>query len=299
MSNKSNNLFMHIGLPKTGSTFLQQKVFSNISENIIYNPVVFNELYTLFIKSKKIDQVLLNKINECNKFLSENENKKILISNEGWSHDEYSFKFKRKISFLSKYFHQAHILLIFRNKEDWIVSMYLQSIQQGNIQEFKDFITTKHTNYFRNCRSTNYLPKLNILEIDYDKLKNFVQKSFDKKPLFLDYNKNLKENINLIEKIFLKEKIYKSANQSKIKVNKSLSGLSIKIIIFLNKILPNFFNDLMYDEYLPLYKNFPKRKSLITWVKIRNFFQNYLDNFIYLDFNVKKKYYKILKKYFK
>ena len=55
----------------------------------------------------------------------------------------------------------------------------------------------------------------------------------------------------------------------------------------------------MYDEYLPLYKNSPKRKGLITWVKIRNFFQNYLDNFIYLDFNVKKKYYKILKKYFK
>ena len=182
MSNKSNNLFMHIGLPKTGTTFLQQKVFTNTSENIIYNPIVFDELYKLFIKSETIDTFLLNKINECYKFLTENE--KVLISNEGWSHDEYSFKFERKISFLSKYFKHAHILLVFRNKEDWIISMYLQSFQQGNIQEFKDFITTKHTNYYRNCRSTNYLPKLNILEIDYDKLKNLVQKSFEKNHYF-------------------------------------------------------------------------------------------------------------------
>ena len=177
--------------------------------------------------------------------------------------------------------------------------MYLQSFQQGNIQEFKDFITTKHTNYYRNCRSTNYLPKLNILEIDYDKLKNLVQKSFEKKPLFLDYNKNLNENIDFIEKIFLNEKIYKIIEQNKVKVNRSLSGLSIKIIISLKKILPNFFNNLMYNKNLPLYKNSPKKSNLITWVKIRNFFQNYLDNFIYLDFNIKKNYYKILKNYFR
>ena len=68
MSNKSNNLFMHIGLPKTGTTFLQQKVFTNTSENIIYNPIVFDELYKLFIKSETIDTFLLNKINECYKF---------------------------------------------------------------------------------------------------------------------------------------------------------------------------------------------------------------------------------------
>tara|TARA_B100001057_G_C22744786_1_gene909295 strand:+ start:454 stop:1326 length:873 start_codon:yes stop_codon:yes gene_type:complete len=290
---------MHIGLPKTGTTFLQEKVFSNSPKNIIYNPAVFKELYKLFIKSEIIDTILLNKINECYKFLSKNENKKVLISNEGWSHDEYSFRFERRISFLSKYFKHAHILLIFRNKEDWIISMYLQSIQQGNIQEFKDFITTKNTNYFRNCRTTNHLPSLNILEIDYNKLKNFVQTNFDNKPLFLDYDKNLDENIDLIEKVFLKQKIYNSTNQNKIKVNRSLSGLSIKIIISIKKILPRFFYNLMYNENIPLYKKSEKKNSILTWVKIRNFFQNYLDNLIYLDFNIKKNYYKILKNYLK
>ena len=298
MINKSNNLYIHIGLPKTGTTFLQKKVFSNLSENIIFNPKIFNELYELYLNKTSEDKILIDKINECKNFIKNNKNKKILISNEGWSHEEYSFKFEKKLLFLSKHFKYAKILLVFRDIKDWIISMYLQSFQQGNIQEFNDFITTKKTNMFKNCRTTNYLPKLDISEINYDSLKSFVIKYFDNKPLFLNYDNNLKNLINELENNFLNEKLNMNEFTKNIKINKSLSGLSIKIILYFKIIFPNFFRDLMYDKNIPLYKNSKIKNSFITWIKIRNFFQNYVDNIIYIDLNIKKNYLSLLKKYF-
>ena len=70
-----NKIIVHLGLPKTSTSHLQNNIFSKIKdENLIYNPEIFYEIIKL-VNTNKINiedtkvQILKEKIN---KFLKEN-----------------------------------------------------------------------------------------------------------------------------------------------------------------------------------------------------------------------------------
>ena len=54
-------IFLHIGLHKTGTKFLQYKVFKNIkNKNFLYNPKYLTQLIIDLMKSNKKDSSKVN-----------------------------------------------------------------------------------------------------------------------------------------------------------------------------------------------------------------------------------------------
>jgi len=311
-----NIIFVHLGLPKTSTSHLQNNIFSKIKdENLIYNPEIFYEIIKL-VNTNKINiedtkvQILKEKIN---KFLKENHKKNFLLSDESLLFSGYGFvDINNKILLLNNLIPDAKFIITLREHKAWIISSYKQSIQQGNFQSFDDFI------YFSDnkvsCMNTyecGILPKLNIKNISYKKLLSSLKKNFGKDNLFVfkyedffnEYNQTLKFLLNLVTDLKFNDETIKIFNATKIHY-RSLSGLSIKIILSLNFLFRPLIKRMNYNHGLKLF-NFDKQINydcnillkLFSWKYIRNLFQYGFDRLIYLDLNFEKQAEKKLKKY--
>ena len=314
-----NFVYIHIGLSKTSTSHLQVNIFPKIkNKNLIYNHKIFYEMIDLInlIDSNKIgfDNIKVKIFRErINKFLKGNLQRRILISSESLSCYGYGLRNTNNRMFLLHYFiPSAKIVLILREHKLWIISNYRQSIHQGNFQSFDDFI------YFGdkeissiNTYECGILPKFNIKNISYNKLIIAIEKYFGKDNLFIfryedfiqDYKKNLILLLNLITGIKFTNEAIKSLKVTK-KYYRSLSGLSIKIILLMNYILSPLVKKMNYNHFLKLF-NFNNQINydcnillkFFSWKNIRILFQNGLDKLIYLDLNFNKKAEKKLEKY--
>ena len=318
MSNH-NFVYIHIGLSKTSTTNLQTNIFPKVkNENLIYNHKIFYEMADLInlIDCNKIafDNIEVKIFKEkIDKFLKENLQKRILFSKESLTSCGYGLKNANNRLFLLHYFvPSAKIILFFREHKSWIISNYRQSIQQGNFQSFEDFIYfgDKAVNSM-NSYECGILPKLNIKDISYKKLFLILKKYFGKDNLFIfkyedflhDYSKNLILLLNLITGIKFSNESIKSFKVTKTHY-RSLSGISIKIILLMNYILRPLVKRMNYDQSKKLF-NFNNEINydcnillkFFSWRYIRIFFQNGLDKIIHLDLNFNKKAKEKLEKY--
>ncbi len=136
-------VFIHIGLHKTGTTFLQKQVFPYI-EDIHYVEKEESIRFDMNLNEKKVN----------------------LISNEDLSgnpwlknvHDRF-----RIADRLKRVFPKAKIIVGTRNKSSWVKSLYKNYVRKGGIYDFKTF-------------------KNDIFEEDYlefDEYINYLKKLFD------------------------------------------------------------------------------------------------------------------------
>ena len=311
-----NLLFLHLGLPKTSTCHLQDNIFPKIKDkNLIYNPEIFFEMINLINIDKvnigdKKSQIFKEKINI---FLKENQKKKILLSDESLLNYGYGLaNIDNKIRLLNYLIPSAKIIITLREHKSWIVSNYKQSIEQGNFQSFDDFIFFSDNNFSDiNSYECGILPKLNIKKISYKKLLSLLKKNFGKDNLFLfkyedfldDYNKSLKSLLSLLTDLKFNDETIKVFNSKKIHY-RSLSGLSIKIILFLNFIFHPIVKRMNYNYSLRLF-NFDKQTNyncnilikFFSWKNIRCLFHYGFDKLIYLDLNFTEQEKKKLEKY--
>ena len=314
-----NCVYIHIGLAKTTTSHLQVNIFPKIkNKNLIYNHKIFYEMVDLInlIDCNKIafDNVKVKIFKEkINKFLKENLQKRILFSNESLSTHGYGLKNTSNRLFLLHYFiPSAKIVLIFREHKSWIISNYKQSIQQGNFQSFDDFIYFGDNEVSSiNTYECGILPKLNIKNISYTKLLLLLKKYFGKDNLFIfryedflhDYKKNIILLLNLTTGIKFSNETIKSFKVTKT-YYRSLSGLSIKIILLMNYILRPLVKKMNYNHAIKLF-NFNSQINYdcnillkcFSWKYIRIIFQNGIDKLIYLDLNLNNEKKKKLEKY--
>jgi len=121
------NIYIHIGMHKTGTTYLQTQVFPHW-------PDVYFVRYAL-----------------VRDLISRPSEQKILISDESLS-GSYRNSFVSKKSTwreerilclhnLAKLLPEAHILICFRKHFDMILSLYKQYLHEGGVYEFNDFFS--------------------------------------------------------------------------------------------------------------------------------------------------------------
>lgn len=239
---RKEKLIIHIGLHKTGTTFLQQNYFPNIENVELINSHRF--FHTLGIKKT---------------------NNVKLLSNEGlsgvpWNEDwikgksnsfQWIYSFEDAIKNLLIIFNQPTIIIVFRKHGDLLVSLYKQYIQEGGVLSLGEFYSKDGV--------------IKPIDLCFKKRIDILQNTF-KNIYFLSYEDFKKNGANYFDNLgnnlgfkinaeFIK--IYKSSNN-----NVSISGKKIEILRKINK-----------SHYIPIkYLRFLRRYQISP----RDIFQNHL-----------------------
>ena len=262
----NNIYYIHVGVPKSGTTFLQRFVFNNIQNTKFEELNNFNfsdsenlpcsSLYEYIFGSNQImySEEVNRKIfdNVRNHFESPGINKYIL-SRESLTHHEYNHELiVKKLKFL---FPNAKIIISIRNQKEILFSKFLWHLKSWNHvfyakknNSFNKFIVNEFSdkNYkFRIRNSINY----------HNVIKNY-EKYFGQENILIILYEDLKNNKNkLINKLedFIGEKV-KSKIDSKIIVNQSISLLNHYFNYFRQLFIPSIIN--LFLEKIINFQNF-------------------------------------------
>lgn len=158
----NKEIYFHVGLAKTGSTFLQKNFFPYL-KNIKY---ISTHDYI-----NSID--IINKTNY----------KSYLISRE------FDKQFEKEIKKFISYFPDTKIIVVFRRHDQWIASQYKRSVKNGWHWSFKNYYNINNKGIWKNSDLT-YMNKLKI-----------IKKYSKSKPLILKFEELKKDPFNYLNKI--------------------------------------------------------------------------------------------------
>ena len=163
------NIVLHLGLPKTGSTFLQFDVFSHMKDiNFVFKDIknmqeAFDDwlFSTIKITKKPIDSKTINE--HLPSYLSENVSN--LISQENFycsmfvKNDDRFILLER----INKLYPRAKVILGIRDKKKLLVSWYKQYVAVGGTLSFDGFIETERlSSPYKPGKQSERLAKLQV-----------------------------------------------------------------------------------------------------------------------------------------
>ena len=290
-------IFLHIGLHKTGSTFIQSQFFKKLNDEdknlkvfIKDTDLEFHNLFTKSLNDKRHTLKIHQKIDE----IKEN---KLIISGEGIFGDQCnSFSDKeQRFSLLEECFRSPYYIIVYREPSAFLYSAYNQRIRKGFNKSFKEFthnetdeVIKKYKNYLnRNQWITNFKTiDFNDLFKDYLNIKERV--------LFLDFDELKNNKENFIEKINLFIDL-KEVNIDTKKVNPSLKHMNYlpllnRYMIF--KILKSIIfkiNILTSNHSKNWGNNFFIKNLILIYIKIlKTIKSKKLEKYILEEFQTKK-----------
>jgi len=204
---KERKIIFHLGLNRTGTTFLQTKIFPFLKD-VNYIPLYLNNRYA------------------CNPFMLKTEgDKTTLISNENICFFIKHFDTDKDVKYypdsktilkrLKKVFPDASIIFCTREKDSWLKSVYNNSVKNGYAHSFEYFL--KHSEY-----------------IDIDDFVKTLKELFDDVFIyrFEDFVQNKQKIVSDICN-FIGTDVPNNIDYRK--VNKSLSDKAIKKRLLFNK----------------------------------------------------------------
>lgn len=176
-------LYIHIGLTKTGSSFLQSQFARNTnlykSKGLIYpdldgsleraasgfatsgNAVAFAASGVPDLQ----DKVTAIPISEWGQFLESHTD--YLISSEAFSACDESFFKEIEMTFADRF--EIIYIAFARNLGDWLISSYLQSLKGGQTLRFTEFLAVKIKKIERIAALLSSLPELHLFNYDQHK----------------------------------------------------------------------------------------------------------------------------------
>jgi len=157
MSN-SCEIYFHVGTGKTGSTFLQARIFP-LLEGIYYIPT--NRYHKVFLEIEKCSS------------------SKILVSRE------FDQQLEREIKRFSEKHPNTTPFIVFRRHDSYIASQYRRFVKNGFTGNFQAFFDLKNNKGYFRQEDLNYKRQIVLLK-----------KYFTKEPVVFNYEE-LKENPHL------------------------------------------------------------------------------------------------------
>ena len=278
-----NKKIIHVGLPKTGTTFFQNKVFPNLCKETNYKYIGKNgDRNKYFFQMMYLKYAISNNFEIKKKFGLKNN---YLVSHEGLLPGDPEFWeiAAKKIKFF--FGNDCHIIISIRQPSTFLTSIYQEHcLTQGYFIGPERFFLNNQ-NY--NMRINE--PKFNISKFDFDLLIKIFKENFNNvsifkfedifnKTVFLD---NLGFNKNIINKLDFDSLKTKS-------VNTSISIRGMKLLRFIAKILNRFGLNIQPRKSNYLISDFEKYMNGTNYInkkKIFNFnilelFRKYIDPLI-------------------
>ena len=158
----NKKIYFHVGLAKTGSTFLQKNFFPYL---------------------KNIKYISTHDYINCIDIINKTNYKSYLISRE------FDKQFEREIKKFISYFPDTKIIVVFRRHDQWIASQYKRSVKNGWHWSFKNYYNINNKGIWKNSDLT-YMNKLKI-----------IKKYSKSKPLILKFEELKKDPFNYLNKI--------------------------------------------------------------------------------------------------
>lgn len=252
-------MIVHIGFHKTGTTFLQNNVFTKIEGIKYYSHMHCATFFKdIMMKSNFEFRLSENKYNLIEKELYSFES---LVGIFGLGYNAYEIARNLKDIGFKK------IIISIRNQKSCFESIYRQYIQQGGVMKPKDFFDEKNK-FFR----WDYL--------NYHCLISYYIELFGVENIFIILQENLLKKTSLVVEnlsTFVGHDILYIDQAKSSKSNKSLSSLSIKIL--------RFINHFTYNEYRP--SNILCNR-ITTW-KFQYILQKWIDPFFLSKISKNKK----------
>ncbi len=199
-------VYIHIGLPRTGTTWLQKKVFPKLTDVKLFTKynTTHNRLNPLFcnLKSEKINLISTESLSG---FTGLMKDKKNMVN-----------RFE-KAKILKKIYPNASIILVLRDKNGWTKSMYKRYIHKS----YRDFATFNE-----------YKESIDEYDLDFESYVILLKSLFDD-VLVLDFNLLKNDNRRFVKEIcdFMDIEVPKYSIK---KINKSKSFKDIKKREFIN-----------------------------------------------------------------
>lgn len=160
---QKTELFFHVGLGKTASTYLQNKVFNRFKDVVYIHP-------TKYRKYQKI--------------IETSPGKKIFISRE------MDRQLEREVKKFAEKYPDTKTIIVLRSNEQWIASQYRRFLKNGYPYTFKEYFDIENDQGYWKIQDATFYPKIEILE-----------KYFTQKPLVLFYEDMRKDTFAFIDKI--------------------------------------------------------------------------------------------------
>jgi len=146
------NIYFHVGLAKTGSTFLQNNFFPKL-QNIKY--------------------ISTHKYRRCIDIINNTNYDSYLISRE------FDRQLEGEVKKILNHFPETKIIIVFREHEKWISSQFKRFSKNGYHFKFEDFYNNTNSGYWKN-EDMIYIDKINIIKkyskydplvLNFDELK--------------------------------------------------------------------------------------------------------------------------------
>ncbi len=200
-------LFFHVGLAKTGSTYLQNKFFH---------------------KLKGIKYIHTSKFYKYNEIIASDETNALLFSRE---FDRQFFDETIKIAEKYPY---AKILIVIRSNEKWIASQYRRYVKNGGSRSFEDFINIETNKGVWKIEDALFLPKL-----------KYLKRHFSHKPLILFYEEFQENPHKTFKKIA--DYTNTSYHDEEINLKAKHKSYSDKRLLFIRKLTSRFYKKDPYE----------------------------------------------------
>lgn len=156
-------IFFHVGLGKTGTTFLQ---------------------YRAFPKFKGVKYIQRTQFSKAVQIIKSTEFSKYLISYE------CDQQLEKIVSGFSESFPHTTPIIVLRRHDSWIASQYRRFVKNGHAIPFNEFIDIDHDKGFFKIKDLTFYHQIGILE-----------KYFSNKPLLLFYDDLKKDPETFIKKL--------------------------------------------------------------------------------------------------
>jgi len=294
-------VIIHVGLPKTASTYLQTEFFPFLKDvNFYYRNLKIQSNPITECLKKLRDNSLIDPIdpvcekNKINEYINIIQESKILISDEIFSiKDEYYTSYFKQI------FPEAQIILCIREQTDWLESFYKQHITSGNTNIVIDYflqLNAFNCNWLdRYNHYVNNFGKDNVLVLPYEMLKKdndqFLKKFFD----FTDIEYFCPENKTIRPASSFSSLILKSFINTTTEQNKLVNFLINCFDKFI-KINGNFIDKKRKRLIKNYYNNYNKKLSEHIDINLKNY--GYISEQLILgNINFQKNIDKLVKKY--
>lgn len=226
-----NRRIIHIGLHKTGTTFLQRHYFPELKN------VSFQTSRGFFQKFSQEDL--------SSTLLISSENLSGIPWNDQWkkgiSNDyKYLTSFEKAIENLHRIYPDSHIIIVFRKHGDFLISLYKQYVQEGGVLEFQKFYNEKGV----------------IMGDDliFNDRVDYIKKYFQKVDV-LSFEDFKSEGIDYLDQYFVSLGIERNEILSTRSAHRSITGKKIELLRRINTVYPkipkSFQNVLTKNHFTP------------------------------------------------